>query len=74
MNDDEYSWLKQSAAVSELRSSAKSLVELLDQAFLLGGAPGADQFSEDDLKSWRARIIQAIAVTRAAGIKTTRNE
>ena len=74
MNDDEYSWLKQSAAVSKLGSSAKSLVQLLDQAFLLGGAPGADQFSEDDLKSWRARIIQAIAVTRAAGIKTTRNE
>ena len=62
------------AAVSELARLAKTLVQLLDETFLPGRAPGADQFSEDDLKSWCARIIQAIAVTRAAGIKTTRNE
>jgi hypothetical protein len=77
LDDREYAWLKESAAVSQLwRASMRLLVELSD-AFLPGGDPGSPAPHLPDepiLHRWRERYFAALRRMRNAGIHTVHDE
>jgi hypothetical protein len=75
LNDDEYTWLKQSGAVSQLQQGCEMLVEMLNGTFV---APGQDSTSSPPdarmLARWSHRYRRALDVMRAAGIRTVADE
>jgi hypothetical protein len=74
LDDRRHGWLKESAAVEQLRRASELLVQTLEQSFL-GGTPdpavGTGQPGSDRL---RTRYDTALARLRRAGIETTADE
>ncbi len=70
LDDEEYRWLKESAAVTQLRGAAQRLVITLMEAFL-HGPPAAPAAVDPALaERWRARYHAALRRLEEAGIKT----
>ncbi|TQK02828.1 two pore domain potassium channel family protein [Herbaspirillum sp. SJZ107] len=71
LNDDEYRWLKESAAVENLGGMASILVRTLEGTFLPGAAPdthdGEAQAGQPD--AWDARYRAALRQLEQAGIR-----
>jgi hypothetical protein len=74
--DDEYhTWLKQTAAVEQLERAALLLVTTLEETFLPGGAPDANEPPDGPtLDRWRRRYSTALIRLRRAGIRTIADE
>lgn len=70
LDNEEYGWLKESAAVEDLWQAAIKELQTLAQDFL----PGKDVDAPPDPQTrelWRTRYEQGVERIRAAGIKTT---
>jgi hypothetical protein len=71
LSDDEYRWLKESAAVAQCWRVAMLLVGTLDEVFLRGepgeGAEAADAGARE---RWRTRYMAALERFQEAGVKT----
>ncbi|HEX8246860.1 MAG TPA: hypothetical protein VF599_01655 [Pyrinomonadaceae bacterium] len=75
LDDDEYSWLKNSTAVAQLRRGAMLLVTTLTGAFLPSGKPDdQNPTDEETLERWRERYFAALRKLREANIKTIADE
>ncbi|HEX9959554.1 MAG TPA: hypothetical protein VGB00_01310, partial [Pyrinomonadaceae bacterium] len=75
LDDEEYSWLKNSTAAAQLRRGAMMLVTTLTDTFLPSGTP--DEENEPDeatLERWRKRYFEALQRLREANIKTVADE
>jgi hypothetical protein len=75
LDDEEYSWLKNSTALSQLRRGAMMLVTTLADTFLPSGMPD-DENAPDEatLERWRKRYFEALQRLREANIKTVADE
>jgi hypothetical protein len=76
LNDKEYAWLKQSAAVNQLWRTTMQMLTVLAQSFLPKGVPevGDDTISQATLQRWRDRYRAACQRLREAGIATIEDE
>jgi hypothetical protein len=77
LDDREYAWLKESAALAQLWKSSMTLLTELAVVFLPGGLPGKDDHQEPDAPSierWKRRYHVALLRLRQAGIRTVENE
>ena len=75
LDDDQFGWLRASAAVTHLQRASLALVETLADVFLPDGVPDlAVEPDADDLERWRQRYRAAIARLREAGIATRADE
>jgi hypothetical protein len=71
ISDDEYRWLKESAAVAQCWRVAMLLVGTLEEVFLPGApAHGPDASDAGARERWRTRYMAALARMQQAGIKT----
>src|ERR1043166_4380273 len=72
LNNDEYGWLKESAAVEDLWQATMKELQILAQEFL----PGEDLDAPPDERTrqrWGKRYEEAVRRLKAADIKTTRD-
>ena len=75
LDDEEYSWLKNSAAVSQLWRGAMMLVTTLTDTFLPEGMPDEPpELDAETLERWRKRFFAAVQKLRRANIKTIADE
>jgi hypothetical protein len=76
LDDREYGWLKESAAVAQLWRGSMHLMTLLGATFLPKGLPDPVQEAPDDatLERWRRRYFAAARRLRQAGIQTNDDE
>jgi hypothetical protein len=72
ISDDDYGWVKESAAVAQCWRVATLLVSTLEEVFL-GGDPAHGRYAADaDARErWRTRYMAALDRMQQAGIKTT---
>ncbi len=70
LNDEEYSWLKESATVAQCWRAAMLLVSMLEEVFLRRPAQLRSPADADTRERWRARYMAALERMRQAGIKT----
>jgi hypothetical protein len=70
LDDDEYRWLKESAAVTQLRGAAQRLLTTLMDAFLDGLPPEPATVDPAAAERWRARYHAALRRLEEAGIET----
>lgn len=75
LDDEEYDWLKESAAVAQLWRSSMLLLQTLRDIFLSGDATG-QQASPDaqTVDGWRRRYSAALRRLKQAGVKTRGDE
>lgn len=69
LDQERYGWLIQSGAVSDIWESARLLLVTLENAFVTGGAPRAEQPDPQTRELWRRRFLNAVAALRAANIQ-----
>jgi hypothetical protein len=79
LNDHDYEWLKESAAVTQLWKAAMDLATMLAAAFLPNGMPGiqdnqAPEPDEQTIQRWKQRYFAGLRRLRQAGITTTADE
>jgi len=71
LRDEDYGWLKESAAVAQSWRAAMLLVGMLEEVFLDGPpAPGRSPADAGDRERWRARYMAAVDRMQQAGINT----
>ena len=70
VSDDDYRWLKESAAVAQSWHAAMLLVGTLEEVFLGGPAQGSNVADTGVRERWRTRYTAALERMRQAGIKT----
>jgi hypothetical protein len=76
LDDREYAWVKESAAVMQLWKSSMALLTELAMVFLPGGLP-SDAGAEPDAQAidrWKRRYRVALARLQQAGIQTVADE
>ncbi|MDF1502415.1 hypothetical protein [Roseisolibacter sp. H3M3-2] len=75
LSDDEYGWLRRSAAVAQLRRVSLLLLTSLEENFVTHDSPGdAVQPDERTQARWRRRHADAVDRLRQAGIATVADE
>jgi len=75
LDDEEYAWLKNSTAVTQLRRGAMMLVKRLTDNFLPKATQNEpEEPDEETLRRWRKRYFAALQRLREAGIKTVADE
>jgi hypothetical protein len=75
LDDEEYAWLKESAAVAHLRRAALLLEQTLANNFLPEGVPDEEESTDKQtIERWRGRYFEALRKLRRAGIKTVPDE
>lgn len=75
LDDEEYSWLKNATAVTQIRRGAMMLVTTLSDTFLPSGTPNdQNEPDEETLERWRKRYSAALQKLRQANIKTIDDE
>jgi hypothetical protein len=76
LDDKEYGWLKQSAAVEQLWRGSMHLLSLLSMAFLPQLLPQVteQQIEEEQEERWRRRYFAGVRRLRQAGIRTISDE
>ncbi len=75
LDDQEYAWLKESAAVAQLWRAAMKLVTTLEETFLAEGKPEASAPPDEKIREqWRRRYLAGLRRLRQAGIQTFRDE
>lgn len=74
LDDEEYRWLKESAAVTQLRGAAQRLLITLMAAFLHGPPEEPDAVDPAVAERWRARYYAALRRLQEADIKTIADE
>ena len=70
ISDNDYGWLKESAAVAQSWHAAMLLVGTLEEVFLGGPAQGPNAPDTGARERWRARYMAAVDRMRQAGINT----
>jgi hypothetical protein len=71
LRDEDYGWLKESAAVAQSWRAAMLLVGTLEEVFLDGApAPNRSPVDPGDRERWRARYMAAVDRLQQAGINT----
>jgi hypothetical protein len=70
IKDDEYRWLKESAAVAQCWHVAMLLVGTLEEVFLGQSAQGSHAADAGARDRWRTRYTAALELMQQAGIKT----
>ena len=71
LNDEEFSWLKESATVAQCWRAAMLLVSMLEEVFLPGHpSQGRSPANAGDRERWHARYMAALERMREAGIRT----
>jgi len=70
ISDDDYRWLKESAAVAQCWRVAMLLVGTLEEVFLGGPAQGPYAVHAGARERWRTRYTAALERMRQAGINT----
>jgi hypothetical protein len=73
LDDREYAWLQESAAVDQLARASLRLVTSLERTFL-GGAASEVDADPGTVSRWRLRYSAALRRLREAGIKTRADE
>jgi Ion channel len=68
-----YRWLVESGAVSDIWQSARLLLVTLENAFVTGGAPHAEQPDPQTRGLWRRRFLDAVAKLQAGNIQVAAN-
>jgi len=75
LDDRQYGWVKQSAAVDQLWRGSMHLMTLLASAFLPGGLPQSPGDPDDQAtEQWRHRYFAAVRRLRQAGLRTMPDE
>jgi hypothetical protein len=75
LDDEEFGWIKQSAAVTQIWRESMNLLAELSQNFLPGGMPQSDEATEEQkTQQWRDRYLAALRRLRQADIKTIADE
>lgn len=75
LDDDEYAWLKESAAVAQLWRASMLLVKTLGDTFLSGNATDLRAAPDaQTLDGWRRRYFAALRRLGQAGLKTRGDE
>jgi len=75
LDDDEYAWLKESAAVAQLWRSSMLLVKTLGDTFVSGNATDLQAAPDaQTLDGWRRRYSAALRRLGQAGLKTRADE
>jgi hypothetical protein len=74
LDDREFAWVKQSAAVTQLWEASMHLLTLLATTFLPGGMPDPPDPDEATLERWRRRYSAAVRRLRQANIATIEDE
>jgi hypothetical protein len=76
LDDEEFAWLKESAAVAQLWRASMHLLTLLSESFLPQGLPDPNDHPPDEytLDHWRRRHQAALHRFRQAGIRTIADE
>jgi len=75
LDDDEYDWLKESAAVAQLWRSSMLLLKTLRDTFLSGNATGQQAAPDAQTQDgWRRRYSAALRRLGQAGVKTRGDE
>lgn len=70
IDDDEYGWLKESAALAQCWHGSMVLLQMLDDVFLQGRAEEADTAADAATRDrWRTRYFAALDRIWQAGIK-----
>ena len=73
LDEDAAGWLKRSAAFEHLRRTGLVLIDTLHRIYLRGSATGPERPEAGEASAWRARLLKAVAVLRAAGVPTRRD-
>jgi hypothetical protein len=75
LDDDEYAWLKESAAVAQLWRASMLLIKTLRDTFLSGNATGLQAAPDaQTLDGWHRRYSAALRRLGQAGLKTRGDE
>ncbi len=75
LSDEQYSWLKNSASVSQLSHAALLLVTTLEDTFLPRGSPNRPELPDTSTQErWRHRYFAGLQRLQQAGIHTIFNE
>lgn len=76
VDDEEYAWLKESAAVTQLWRGTMHMVTLLSESFLPDGMPDPSDYEPDDqtIDRWRRRYRMALRRFGQAQIRTIADE
>jgi hypothetical protein len=75
VSDDEYGWLRRSAAVTQLRRVSLLLLTSLEENFVSRGTPhGEAEPDERTQEHWRRRHAAAVQRLREAGVATVADE
>jgi len=74
ISDDDYGWLKESAAVAQSWHAAMLLVSMLEEVFLGGPAQASNAANRGARERWRPRYMAALERMRQAGIKTVADQ
>jgi hypothetical protein len=74
LDDEEYRWLKESAALTQLRAAALRLVNNLFESFLHGPPEPPTAIDPAAAERWRARYQAGLRRLQQAGIKTIADE
>jgi len=75
LDDREFAWLKESAAVEQLWRASERLLKMLGVNFLPGGEPDPPREpNPDDVERWRRRYFAALVRLRQANVQTIADE
>jgi hypothetical protein len=75
LDDHEYAWLKEAAAVEQLWRGAERLLKMLAVNFLPGGEPDPPREPDaKDVERWRRRYFAALVRLRQANVRTIADE